>query len=94
MSDDIAARLAEMSARFAARAGEYRAQLAEADRAGNRDAVTSLAHRLAGISAMFGQGAIGDAALALEECAERGDDYAGELAALDGLLAALEAANG
>lgn len=88
MSDLLAARMAELSARLVAQAGGYRARLAAAG--ADRAAVTAQAHKLAGIAAMLGHPKVGEAALALEERVEAEGDYARELAALDALLAALE----
>ncbi|KLE34610.1 Hpt domain-containing protein [Aurantiacibacter luteus] len=89
MSEALAAKMAELSARFAAQAGVTRERLA-AQRE-DRAAIVAEAHKLAGIAAMFGQPAIGVAALALEERAESGGDYGEEWRQLDALLAELAA---
>jgi hypothetical protein len=47
------------------------------------------AHNLAGLGAMLGFPAVGEAALALEFAAEHGEDMAGPAARLDALLEAL-----
>ncbi|GGD65163.1 hypothetical protein GRI62_11510 [Erythrobacter arachoides] len=87
MTDAFAAKMAELSARFAAQAGEHRARLAAC--ASDREAIAAQAHKLAGVSAMLGHPHVGEAALALEDKAENGEDYTVELRALDELLAAL-----
>ncbi len=82
-------KMAELSARFAQRAGAERAALAADLAAGNRADVQFRAHKLAGLGAMFGHPAIGEAALALEAAAEHGRDMAPAAARLDALLADL-----
>ena len=82
--------MAELTARFAARAAEERTTLEHELATGDRAAVQFRAHKLAGLGAMFGHPAIGEAALALEAAAEHGDDMAGPAARLDTLLASLE----
>ena len=89
MSSAIDARIAELSARFARQAGEYRAALLHADSAGDRTAIRDRAHKLAGIAPMLGHPDIGAAALALEEAVETQSDYRSAFARLDRLLAAL-----
>ena len=90
-ASQIAAKMAEMAARFAHRAGEFRAELADATTRDDRTALAAVAHRLAGIAPMFGQAAIGEVALELEEAAETGGEYAALASQLDRLL--LELAN-
>ena len=87
--NDMAARMGELSARFAARAVEERAELADAVAAGDREAVRQRAHKLAGVAAMFGHPAVGEAALALELAAERDERLEEPAATLDRLLAAI-----
>lgn len=81
--------MAELAARFAASAGEYRCAIAAAVAAQDRAAIVHHAHRLAGIAPMLGHPAIGEAAVRLEDSGEAGD-YARDAAALDLLLARLE----
>ena len=87
----LEAKMAELAARFTARAGEERAALAADLAAGNRAEVQFRAHKLAGLGAMFGHPAIGEAALALEAAAERGEDMTFAAARLDELLGQLDA---
>ena len=68
-------KLAELSARFAARAGPEAEALGQAIVADDRDEVISRAHKLAGVAALMGQPKIGAAALNLEETALDGKDY-------------------
>ena len=84
------AKLAELGARFDARAGDERTSLADALAAGDRAAIAQQAHRLAGIAGMFGREEVGTAALDLEAAAEAGADMADAAARLDGLLASLQ----
>lgn len=72
MTDALAARLAELTARFRARAGEERMVLARALAEDDRATVAERAHKLAGNAGMFGEAELGEAALALEEAAETG----------------------
>ena len=81
--------MAELSARFEARAAEERAALAEALARNDREALRDRAHKLVGIAGMFGFPAIGDAASALETAAEIGEDVQGPARALDTLLAGI-----
>ena len=81
--------MAELSARFARQAGEYREELLGADRAGDRTAVRDRAHKLAGIAPMLGHPDIGSAALELEEAIETQSDCRTAFARLDRLLAAI-----
>lgn len=85
----IESKLAELAARFAARAPAERAAIAEALAAGDTSAVIDRAHKLAGIAGMFGHHEIGKAALALEETALAGENCAESGAALLALLDAL-----
>lgn len=82
-------RIAALAAKFAARAPEERAALAQAIEAGDEAALIERAHKLAGIAGMFGHHAIGEAALAVEEAALAGGDWrplaADLLAKLDAL---------
>jgi HPt (histidine-containing phosphotransfer) domain-containing protein len=82
----IESKLAELAARFAARAPEMRAAIAGALAAGDTAAVIEGAHKLAGIAGMFGHADIGAAALALEEAALSGGDCAEHGATLLKLL--------
>lgn len=88
---DLAARMAELGARFAGRAegeaNEITALMTADDRAG----LAERAHKLAGTAGMFGHPQVGAAALALETAAESGADYRACGAALIGLLGALAA---
>ena len=81
--------MAELSARFARQAGEYREELLRADSAGNRAAIRDRAHKLAGIAPMLGHPDVGVAALKLEEAVETQNDYRAAFARLEGLLAAI-----
>ena len=91
MADPLRAKMGALSARFAGQAAQHRADLAEACKAQDCDAVIAKAHKLAGIAPMFGHAAIGEAALALEDAAESGKLYDAEAAQLDALLARLQA---
>jgi HPt (histidine-containing phosphotransfer) domain-containing protein len=82
----IESKLAELAARFAARAPAERAAIAEALAAGDTQEVIDRAHKLAGIAGMFGHHEVGQAALALEEAAMAGEDCAQPGAALLALL--------
>ena len=64
------AKMAELSARFAARAMAECDALEAAIASGSREDVRQLAHRLSGVAAMFGHPQVGLAASALEEAAE------------------------
>ncbi|MBA4765645.1 Hpt domain-containing protein [Qipengyuania sp. 902] len=75
MSAELEIRMAQMAARFAARAGEHEAALQAAIAADDREAIASQAHRLAGIAGMFGQPQVGEAAARLEDIVEAGGDY-------------------
>ena len=85
----IESKLAELAARFAARASAERTAIADALAADNTAAVIDHAHKLAGIAGMFGHHEVGQAALTLEEAALAGEDCAEPgtalLALLDGL---------
>lgn len=81
--------MAELAARFDARAEDERHALAAALSDEDFVAIADLAHRLAGIAGMFHRHEIGAAALALEEAAEAGQDLAVPAANLDALLARL-----
>lgn len=89
MSEALAAKLAELSARFRQRASEDCAALAEAVAADDRPAVAERAHKLAGNAGMFGYAGIGAAALELELAAETKGDMRAPAERLLALLAAL-----
>ncbi len=82
----IEGKLAELAARFAARASAERTAIAEALASGDTPAVVDRAHKLAGIAGMFEHHEVGEAALALEEAALAGEDCAQPGAALLALL--------
>ena len=86
---ELARKMAELSTRFAAAAGDHRSALAAARQTNDRAALAEIAHKLAGSAAMFGHPAIGEAALELEEAAEAGADYSARFDRLDALLASL-----
>ena len=88
-ADALAAKMAELSARFAARAADERAGLLAAVERGDRLAIETQAHKLAGIAQMFGHPEIGDAAARLEEAAIAGEDVTPAATRLDRLLVAL-----
>lgn len=79
-------KLAELAARFVARAPEERAAIADALATGDTAALIDRAHRLAGIAGMFAHSDIGVAALALEEAALAGADCSKQGATLVALL--------
>ena len=72
---ELEGRMAQLSARFAARAPEERAALADALENADCTALADRAHKLAGIAGMLGHPGISDAALALEEALISGRDY-------------------
>lgn len=82
-------KLAQLAARFAARAPAERAAIANAMASCDTAALVDRAHKLAGIAGMFGHADIGAAALALEDAALAGQDCSQQgallLALLDGL---------
>ena len=82
-------KLAHLATRFAARAVDERLELAAALAADDREAMQTRAHKLAGVAAMFGHPAIGEAALALELAAESGEPLVDLAMQLDNLLADL-----
>lgn len=86
---ELEAKMAELAARFDARAPEERAALRAAVAKDDRAAVAARAHKLAGIAGMFGRPEIGAAALNLEEVAESDADMTQAADRLDALLAAL-----
>ncbi|MWV27012.1 Hpt domain-containing protein [Aurantiacibacter rhizosphaerae] len=90
MSAELEIRMAQMAARFAARAGEHEAALRAAVAADDREAIASQAHRLAGIAGMFGQSEIGEAAAWLEEVVKIDGDYLAASELLSALLRGLE----
>ena len=85
----LAAKLAELSQRFASRAADERRAIEQALAEGDRGTVAQRAHKLAGNAGMFGQPKIGAAALELEEAAESGGELEPAASRLIGLLAAL-----
>ncbi len=85
----LEARMAELAARFTARAGEERMAIAAALAANDRATLRDRAHKLAGIAGMMGHDAIGRAALALEETVESGGDPAAAARQLTAMLDAL-----
>jgi HPt (histidine-containing phosphotransfer) domain-containing protein len=82
----LESKLAELAARFAARALEERAAIANALAGGDTGALIDRAHKLAGIAGMVGHANIGAAALALEEAALAGEDFTQQGEALLSLL--------
>ncbi len=89
MADPLHAKMAQLASRFAAEAGQHRAELAAACAAQDRGAIAAKAHNLAGIAPMLGYTAIGEVALALEEAAEGGGDYSVLACDLDAQLVEL-----
>lgn len=85
----LESKLAELAARFAARAPEEREAIAAALASGDRQWVIDRAHKLAGIAGMFGHPHVSEAALALEEAARAGRDGSTEGARLLDLLGAI-----
>jgi HPt (histidine-containing phosphotransfer) domain-containing protein len=69
---EIDARLAAIAERFAAQTGEAATAICAALDAGNHAELARLAHSMAGRAGMFGYGAIGDAARAVEEAVDGG----------------------
>ena len=88
---DPGGKLAELGRKFAARAREERAALAQAMADDDRTALRDRAHNLAGIAPMVGYPQVGEAALALELAVEEGADIAAPARVLDAALAAIEA---
>lgn len=82
----LESKVAELAARFAARAPEERTAIANALAIGDTAALIERAHKLAGVAGMFGHADIGAAALALEETALAGKDYSQRVALLLALL--------
>ena len=87
---DPGGKLAELGRKFAARAREDRAALAQAMAEGDRTALRDQAHKLAGIAPMVGYPQVGEAALALEMAVEEGADIGAPARVLDAALAAIE----
>ena len=87
---DPGGKLAELGRKFAARAREERAALAQAMADDDRTALRDRAHKLAGIAPMVGFPRVGEAALALELAAEDGAAITAPAQALDQTLAAIE----
>jgi HPt (histidine-containing phosphotransfer) domain-containing protein len=85
----LAGKLAELAARFAARAPQEREALAAALAAGDTATLIDRAHKLAGIAGMVGHSEVGAAALDLEEAVRAGSDGSAEGARLIDLLGAL-----
>jgi HPt (histidine-containing phosphotransfer) domain-containing protein len=69
---EIDARLAAIAERFAAQAGETAADIGAALDRENWSELAQLGHSLAGRAGMFGYGAIGEAARAVEEAVNAG----------------------
>jgi HPt (histidine-containing phosphotransfer) domain-containing protein len=69
---EIDARLAAIAERFAAQAGEAAAEIAAALDRDDWSELARLGHSLAGRAGMFGYGAMGDAARAVEEAVDAG----------------------
>lgn len=88
--NDFERKIAELSARFAAKAGEQRESLAAAQARGDLTDLRDQAHKIAGIAGMFGQDEIGAAAFVLESALEAGTRHAEHLVRLQELLTALE----
>lgn len=82
----LEAKMAELTARFAAGLPEELRALKAELAAGDRGAVRARAHNLAGRAGMFGHADIGEAAFALEGAAECGQDIATPAARLERLL--------
>ena len=78
MSEDrtaeLAAKMAELANRFRAGAKADAAAIDEAMATGDRGKIAACAHRLAGNAGMFGHHDVTQAALELEEAAEREGD--------------------
>lgn len=87
----LEAKMAELSARFIARAEGERTALAAALAQGDMATVIDRTHKLAGIAGLFGHPQITQAALALEDAAEAGECISEPARTLDRLLAALAA---
>lgn len=85
----LAAKLADLSQRFASRAADERAAIEQALAVNDRTAITRRAHALAGNAGMFGYPDIGAAALELEEAAESGSELQPAAVRLLQLLSAL-----
>ena len=85
----LAAKLAELSQRFASRAAKERAAIEQAIAEVDRAEIARRAHMLAGNAGMFGQPEIGAAALELEELAETGGEIEPAANRLLELLSAL-----
>lgn len=69
---EIDARLAAVAERFAAQAAATAAEIAAARDREDWSELARLSHSLAGRAGMFGYGAIGDAARAVEEAVDAG----------------------
>ena len=69
---EIDARLAAIAERFAAQAGETAAEISAALDREDWSELARLGHSLAGRAGMFGYGAIGEAARAVEEAVNAG----------------------
>lgn len=89
---EIDARLAALAERFAAQAAETGVAIEDSLERGDRAELSRLSHSLAGRAGMFGYGAIGDAARAVEEAIDAGrspDDVNGLTRDLLGRLGAM-----
>ena len=82
----VEGQLAQLAARFDARAPAERAALEKALLDDDHQTLASQAHKLAGIAGIFGRDEIGIAAFALEEAIEAGGDILSAAALLDALL--------
>jgi HPt (histidine-containing phosphotransfer) domain-containing protein len=89
--NELDAKLAVLSARFAQRAAADRADLAEALANDDRATVRDIAHKLAGLAGMLGHPNVTDLALSLEAAVEDGRSLAAPASALDAALGAIEA---
>lgn len=89
MSEALAAKLAELSARFRELAADECQAIEAALAAGDRSVLAERAHKLAGNAGMFGEAALGGVALQLEAAAETGADVVGPARRLLALLKAL-----
>lgn len=82
--------MAALCRRFVASTGQQAAALRTALTTNDPERVAEVAHHLAGAAGIFGQPALGEKALMLEEAIDRGADDATILPLADNLLAALD----
>lgn len=87
---DIESKMAELAARFAARAVDERNTFLALLATGDRATIAERAHKLAGIAGMYGHPRITDASLALEIAVEEGRSIDSEARLLVDLLAAIQ----